>query len=159
MPTQSPVALALATGGFPHQIFEHPAPVETLEQAAFERGQRPEQVVRSILFRAPQQEYILVMVAGSQQIDWKILRKYLGISRVTLAAPHEVLLITGYMIGTVAPFGLTSPIRILVDQSVIEQDEVSMGSGIPNVAVIIKTEILLKALERPEIANLTASRR
>lgn len=69
MSTQPPVALALASGGFPHQTFEHQGPVKSLKQAAYERGQRPEQVVRSILFQLPDQQYILVLVAGSHQIN------------------------------------------------------------------------------------------
>jgi len=52
-------------------------PVHTLEQAAIERGQRPEQVVRSILFRLSSDEFFMVLIAGQRQISWKAIRAYL----------------------------------------------------------------------------------
>lgn len=74
-----------------------------MEQAARERGQRPEQVVRSILFRTGKDEYLLALVAGAAQISWKALRAYLGQSRLTMAKEDEVLRVTGYPIGAVGP--------------------------------------------------------
>ena len=156
MKNHPPVSIALAEGGFPHKVFTHAGPIKSLEQAARERGQKPEQVVRSILFRGPDQEYIMVLVAGPQQIDWKSLRKHLGLSRITMATPEEVLKVTGYEIGTVAPFDLRQHLRILVDQSVYAQDEVSMGSGVRSVAIMIKSEVLFQALGQTERGNFTS---
>jgi hypothetical protein len=45
----SPVTQALDKKGIPYRVFRHPGVVHSLEQAALERGQQPEQVVRSIL--------------------------------------------------------------------------------------------------------------
>jgi Cys-tRNA(Pro)/Cys-tRNA(Cys) deacylase len=69
-----PVSLALEKLNIPHRIFTHPGPVNSLEQAARERGQRPEQVVRSILFRTGEDEYLMALVTGPAQISWKALR-------------------------------------------------------------------------------------
>jgi prolyl-tRNA editing enzyme YbaK/EbsC (Cys-tRNA(Pro) deacylase) len=73
-----PVSLVLEESGIPHTTFIHPGPVKSLEQAARERGQRPEQIVRSILFRIAEDEYVMALVAGPAQISWKALRDYLG---------------------------------------------------------------------------------
>lgn len=95
----------------------------------------------------------MVLAAGPQQIDWKTLRHHLGRSRITMATPEEVLEITGYELGAVAPFGLPNPVRILVDKSVFAEEEISMGSGIRNVAVILKSADLKMALGDIEIGN------
>ncbi len=138
----------------PYTFFKHPGKVTSLEQAAAERGQQPEQVIRSILFRLAEGEYVMVLMAGPQQIDWKALRQYLGKSRLTMAKPEEVLEITGYQIGAVSPFGLPSPIRMLVDESVLVQDEISIGSGRHSTTVILKTADLLSALGEVEVVKL-----
>jgi hypothetical protein len=39
-------------------------PVESLEDAAFQRGQSPEQVIRSILFRLSEMRYFMVIIPG-----------------------------------------------------------------------------------------------
>lgn len=138
----------------PYTFFKHPGKVTSLEQAAAERGQQPEQVIRSILFRLAEGEYVMVLMAGPQQIDWKALRQYLGKSRLTMAKPEEVLEITGYQIGAVSPFGMPQPMRTLVDESVLAQDEISIGSGRHSTTVIIKVADLMSALGEVEVVKL-----
>jgi Cys-tRNA(Pro) deacylase len=150
----TPVTQELSSREIPFQFFRHPGKVSSLEQAAAERGQRPQQVVRSILFRLTETEYVLALVAGPQQISWAALRKYLGKSRLTMATPEEVKKITGYETGSVSPFGLPQPIRILVDESVLREKVISLGSGRKNTAVIMSSADLIKALEKPEIVRL-----
>jgi len=150
-----PVSLALEALGVPHKIFQHENPVNSFEQAASDRGQRPEQVVRSILFRIAEDEFIMVLVAGPAQVSWKILRKFLGRSRISMATEDEVLAVTGYRIGTVGPFGLPNPLKVLIDTSVMQAEEISIGSGMRNTAVILKSTDLHHALKNAEVVALT----
>jgi len=155
MENQPPASMALEKLGIPHTVFQHSGQVNSLEQAAQERNQRPEQVVRSILFRLSGDEYLMALAAGPKQISWKILRKYVGQSRLTMASEEEVLAVTGYRIGTVSPFGLPRPLRILIDQGVLMKDEISIGSGMRKTAIIMKVTDLHRALSEAEIVSLT----
>lgn len=150
----TPVTRALAQLNIPHRLFRHPKPVRSLEQAARERGQTPAQIIRSILFRLSVDEFVLVLMAGPQQIAWRTLRSYLKQPRLTTASEAEVMKATGYQLGAVSPFGLPSPLRVLVDESVLAPEEVSIGSGERNSTVILKREDLLKALGEVEIVNM-----
>jgi Cys-tRNA(Pro) deacylase len=148
-----PVALALAALGIPHTIFRHPGPVHSLEQAAAERGQTPAQVVRSILFRLGRSQagdgsgdFAMVLMAGPGQIAWKALRQHFGQSRLTMATPDEVLTVTGYPVGAVAPFGMPNQVPVLVDESVTAQTEISLGSGQRGTTIILTVADLLAAL-------------
>jgi len=151
---QTQVTIALTAKNIPYRLFTHPGPIHSLEQAAEERGQRPEQVARSILFRLGRGEYIMVLVAGPDQVSWKALRQYLGQSRISMAKREEVLQVTGYELGAVSPFGLPTPLRTLVDQSVLEEEELSIGSGRRGTTVIIKESDLRLALGDVEIVQL-----
>lgn len=149
-----PVSLALDELKIPHRIFTHPGPVGSLEQAARERGQRPEQVVRSILFRTGEDEYLMALVAGPAQISWKALRSYLGQSRLTMANQEEVLAVTGYPIGAVSPFGTIRSFRVLVDPGAFLEEEISIGSGLRGTTVILKSVDLKRALGDFEMVEL-----
>ena len=149
-----PVSIALEKLDVPHRIFRHETPVHSFEQAANDRGQRPSQVVRTILFRVSEDEFALALVAGPGQISWKLLRKLLGKSRITMATEEEVLSVTGYRPGTVGPFGLLKPVRMLVEAGLLNEEEVSIGSGMRDTAVIIKSVDLLKALGNVEVVEL-----
>jgi len=151
-----PVSVALEKLGIPHLVFRHENQVMSLEQAASERGQRPEQVVRSILFRIGEDEFMMGLVAGRAQISWKALRKHLGQSRLTMATEEEVLVVTGYRVGTVSPFGTARQLKVLIDPGVMREEEISIGSGMPNTGIIIKSTNLRHALPNAEIIQLTA---
>jgi Cys-tRNA(Pro) deacylase len=149
-----PVSIALEKLGIPHQVLHHVNLVTSLEQAARERGQRPEQVVRSILFRIAEDEFVMVLVAGPAQISWKALRKALGKSRISMATEDEVLAVTGYRIGTVGPFGIPRQPKVLIEAGVMRQEEISIGSGMQNTGIILKSRDLPHALSNAEVVSL-----
>jgi Cys-tRNA(Pro) deacylase len=153
MDNSTPVTIELNSNNIPYRLFHHPGPIHSLEQAAQEREQKPEQVIRSILFRISQDNYVMVLVAGPKQISWQALRGYLGKSRLTMASKEDVLAVTSYQLGAVSPFGLPKPMRILVDRYIFSSEEVSIGSGVRGVSVIIKTSDLKKALGEVEVGH------
>jgi Cys-tRNA(Pro)/Cys-tRNA(Cys) deacylase len=156
-PDGTPVTRALAALGIPHRLFRHPGPVTSLEQAAVERGQQPEQVVRSIVFRVDEGDFVMVLVAGRHQVSWRALRRHLGQSRLTTATEAELLAATGYAVGAVAPFGLPAPMRVLIDESVLVPDEISLGSGVRGATVILRSRDLRRALPNAEVGRFAES--
>ena len=149
-----PASLALEKLNISHRVFQHEKPLMSFEQAAQERNQRPEQIVRSILFQIRAGEFVMVLVAGREQVDWKKLRQLMGRSRIRMATEEEVLEVTGYRVGTVSPFGLKNQVRVLIDASVLKEEEISLGSGVRNMAIIMKSTDLRHALGKPEIVSL-----
>lgn len=142
--------------GIPYRLFRHPGEVGSLDQAARERGQRPEQVVRSLVFRLAKDEFVMVLIGGPAQVSWQALRAYLGQSRLTTASREEVLRVTGYEPGAVSPLGLPRPMRILVDRHVLDEEEISIGSGVRNTTVILKTVDLMRALGAVEVGDFAS---
>ena len=157
MNEKPPASIALENLDIPHRVFQHEKPLLSFEQAAAERNQRPEQIVRSILFQIRPEEFVMVLVAGRDQIDWRKLRQFVGRSRVRMATEEEVLEVTGFRVGTVSPFGLKNSVRILVDESVLREEEVSTGSGVRNMAIILKSSDLRQVLGGAEIVSLLES--
>jgi Cys-tRNA(Pro) deacylase len=153
--SKPPASIALEKLKIPHRVFRHARRLESFEQAAADRGQKPGQIVRSILFQIRPEEFVMVLVAGHAQVNWKKLRQLVGRSRLRMATEEEVLEITGYRVGTVSPFGLKKPIRVLIDASVLQEEEVSTGSGVRDTAIILKSADLRRALQAAEIVSLT----
>jgi Cys-tRNA(Pro)/Cys-tRNA(Cys) deacylase len=144
----------LADLGIPHAVFRHAHVPQTLEQAARERGQRPQQVVRSLVFRLGARHFIMVLVAGGRQVSWKRLRERIGQRRLSLATSDEVLSVSGYRIGAVSPFGLPQSLRVLVDRSVLLEARISIGSGDAGAGILMNSQDLLRALPGAELVDL-----
>ena len=153
MDAATPVTRHLDALDIPYQTFRHPGPVHSLEQAARERNQQPEQVVRSIVFRAGEGVFVMVLMAGATQVSWRALRRYLGQSRLTMATEPELIQFTGYVAGAVSPFGLPTPMRLLIDEHVLQNDAVSIGSGERGLTVILTSADLRRALPGAEIGQ------
>ena len=147
------VIAALTQLGAPFRLFQHEGSLRSLAQAAAERDQRPEQVVRSLLFRLNQGEYVMVLAAGPGQLSWRRLREYFGQSRLTMASRAGVLQVTGYELGAVAPFGLPGAVPIYLDQSVLAETEISLGSGRRGLALIMMVSDLVSALGEPPVVD------
>ena len=138
--------------GIPYRIHIHERPLQSLEQAAEERGLEPDQIVRSLLFRLEDGTFVLVLMPGGGKVNWAKLRKHLGVSRMTTATSEEVLEITGYETGAVSPFGLPVRLRLLADRKIMIYDEISIGAGVRNAGVLLKRQALLDALD-PEMGD------
>ncbi|MCC6148189.1 MAG: YbaK/EbsC family protein [Anaerolineaceae bacterium] len=157
-PAGNPATAFLQARNIKFSLFHHPSPPVTIEQAALERNQTPDQVVRSILFRTQADEFVMVLIAGPAQVSWPKLRHYLGLSRITMANPEEVLAQTGSRPGAVSPFGLPNPIRILADRHVLHPKSLSFGSGVRGSAIILESHDLLNALPSLESGDFTTSK-
>lgn len=149
-----PASLALDKLEVQHRVFFHEGHVTSFEQAASERGQRPAQVVRSLLFQIRPDEFLMVLVAGPDQVDWRKLRQLVGRSRVRMATEDEVLEVTGYRVGTVSPFGMARPVKVMIDAGVLKEDEISVGSGVRSTAILINSADLRRALPYAEVVSL-----
>jgi Cys-tRNA(Pro)/Cys-tRNA(Cys) deacylase len=155
--SSTPVTCYLNEKGIPYRFFRHPGQVHSIEQAAEERGQQPDQIIRSILFRLSRGGFVMVLVAGHKQIAWPALRKHLGTSRISMASEAEVLEVTGYPLGAVSPFGTRQPLRVLMDKGILEDEEISVGSGVRYTTVIMKREDFMHALGEVEVGDFALS--
>lgn len=151
---RSPAAAWLHDRGVPFREFVHDGPVLSLAQAAAERQQQPDQIIRSILFRVGKGQYALGLMAGPSQISWPALRRALGQSRVSMADREAVVRVTGAVPGAVGPFGLPDDIPLYIDRSVLGPHEISLGSGVRGTAIIMRPDDLLRALPAATVSDL-----
>jgi Cys-tRNA(Pro) deacylase len=147
MSIDTPVTRALDQQGISYHVHVHGQPLTSLAQAARERGLKPDQIVRSLLFRLENESFVMVLTPGPGKIAWRRLRHFLGVSRVTTATPEEVHEVTGYPPGAVSPFGLKNSVRILADRRILDHETVSLGAGVRNTGLLLKREDLLRTLD------------
>jgi prolyl-tRNA editing enzyme YbaK/EbsC (Cys-tRNA(Pro) deacylase) len=103
-------------------------------------------MVRSLVFRLEDGEFVLVLAAGPARLCWPRLRRHPGVSRITTASPSKVLEVTGYEPGAVSPYGLRQPIRMLADRKLMDYDALSIGAGIRNAGVVLARQDLERTL-------------
>ncbi len=127
-------------------LTEDKKPIRELEEWLISQGKKPDSVVRSLLFKTPSGEFVLLAAAGGGRADWAVLRKYLGERKLRMAEFDEVLKATGFVVGAVPPVALPDGIRVLVDNQIADYETVIIGSGVLGYALSLASTDLLGLL-------------
>jgi prolyl-tRNA editing enzyme YbaK/EbsC (Cys-tRNA(Pro) deacylase) len=75
--------------------------------------------------------YAAVMILATMRADINsVVRKHLGVRKISFAPHDEAVRLTGMEFGGITPIGLPDGWPILVDTAVVEAGDVVIGSGI-----------------------------
>jgi len=140
----SPALDALAEAGIAHRVIRHGA-VGSLTEAAAARGVAVEDVVKTLVVRRGDDDYLFVLVPGDRVISWPKLRGLLGVSRLSMPDADAARAATGYARGTITPFGSTTPWPVFADER-LRGRTITLGAGEPGVAVAVDADEALAAL-------------
>lgn len=127
-----------------HQVVTH-GRVRSLEEAAEARGLQPAAVIKTMVVRRDENDYLFVLVPGDRRIDWPRLRDHLDERRLSMPDPEEALAVTGYRPGTITPFGSTRDWPVIIDERLTSGD-VSIGAGRHGWSITIDGSALRDAL-------------
>lgn len=116
--------------GIPAQILHLDVDTPTVADAAVSLNVAPKQIIKSVLFVADGQP-VMVIASGLARLDRKALADFLGVSRrrVKIASAEQVLAHTGYVAGSVPPFGYQQPIETVVETAVLQLTGPIFGGG------------------------------
>ena len=116
------------------------------ESAAFQ-GIPLGALLRTIVVRRGEDDYLFVLVPAGRRFDWPKLRAHLGVSRMSLPDADEAQAVTGYVRYTITPFGSSQAWPVIVDASVMGSPKVAIGGGAPGVNLHVAPEDLVAALD------------
>ena len=105
-----------------------PEGTKTAADAAAAIGVTVGQIVKSLVFGVDN-EIVMALVSGSNQLDEKKLALAAGGSKCARVDADAVREATGYPIGGVPPFGHTTQLRVFVDPDLLQYDEVWAAAG------------------------------
>ncbi|MCA1722449.1 MAG: YbaK/EbsC family protein [Actinobacteria bacterium] len=135
---------ALDAAGLPYRLLEH-GPVRSLVEAAQARGVEPADVIKTLVVRRGDDDYLFVLVPGDRQISWPKLRALLGVSRMSMPDAAAAKEATGYERGTITPFGSTRAWPVVADELVCGR-EITLGAGEHGVAVAVDADAAVQVL-------------
>jgi Cys-tRNA(Pro) deacylase len=138
--------------GLEHRVIDT-GPVSSLEEAARLRGVPPSAVVKTMVVRRNEDNYIFVLVPGDRVIDWPKLRSALGERRLSMPDADEAFEVTGYKRGTITPLGASKNWPVYADERLIVGD-ISIGGGAYGISITVAGAKLAEVLEA-HIGNVT----
>jgi Cys-tRNA(Pro)/Cys-tRNA(Cys) deacylase len=143
---ETPATRAAAASGAPYRVVRT-EPAQSAEESARFQGVALGALLRTIVVRRGQDDYVFVLVPGGRRFDWPKLRSLLGVSRLSLPDADEARAVTGYERGTITPFGASHAWPVIVDSTAADQDVVAIGGGARGVNLHLAPADLVAALD------------
>jgi Cys-tRNA(Pro)/Cys-tRNA(Cys) deacylase len=137
-----------------HEVVRH-GPVDSLEEAARVRGLTPDQVLKTLVVRRSEDDYLFILVPGDRSISWPKLRRHLDVNRMSMPDAAEAEAVTGYERGTITPFGSLHDWPVIADSTL--SDTVSIGGGAHGVSITVGRDDLIRVLSA-KTADVTEAR-
>jgi Cys-tRNA(Pro)/Cys-tRNA(Cys) deacylase len=141
---ETPATVAVAAAGLAHRVIVH-GPVGSLEEAAVARGVEIPDVVKTIVVRRGDDDFVFVLVPGDRVISWPKLRAVLGVNRLSLPDAATAKAATGYERGTITPFGSSRAWPVIADERLLGRT-VTLGAGAHGMALAIDARAAIDAL-------------
>jgi Cys-tRNA(Pro)/Cys-tRNA(Cys) deacylase len=155
MDPETPATRAIATEGIVHRVVVTQR-AGSAEEAAALQGIPLGGLLRTIVVRRGDDDYLFVLVPAGRRFDWPKLRAHLGVRRMTLPDAEEARAVTGYERYTITPFGSTRAWPVVVDATVMEQPVVSVGGGAFGVNLHLSPSDLVTGLDA-EVGDVSSS--
>ena len=146
---------AITAAGVAHTVTRH-GPVHSLEEAAAERGMEPRDIVKTLVVRRGEDDFLFVLVPGDREISWPKLRGLFGASRLSMPDAQAAKDATGYERGTITPFGSSRAWPVVADHTVTGR-AISLGGGGHGVALNADGSDVIRALAA-QVADVTDPR-
>jgi Cys-tRNA(Pro) deacylase len=135
---------ALIAAQVPHRVVRTERASSAEESARFQ-GIEPHQLLRTIVVRRGEGDYVFVLVPAGRRFEWSRLRAHLGVNRLSLPDAEEAKAVTGYPRGAITPFGSTQPWAVIADAALLQNDVVAIGGGAHGVNLHLSPADLIAA--------------
>ncbi|PFG38808.1 Cys-tRNA(Pro) deacylase [Georgenia soli] len=142
---------ALEQSGISFTVTRH-GRVSSLAEAAAARGVAPSAIIKTLVVRRGEGDYLFVLVPGGRTISWPKLRALLGVNRMSMPDAATAKDVTGYERGTITPFGATTAWPVIMDETI--SGTVSIGAGAHGVAATVDADDVVTALGA-QVADVT----
>jgi Cys-tRNA(Pro)/Cys-tRNA(Cys) deacylase len=155
---ETPALAALNAAGIPFEVVRTER-AHSAEESAELQGIPLGALLRTIVVRRGDDDYVFVLVPGGRRFDWPKVRAHLGVRRLALPDAAEAHTVTGYERGAITPFGATRAWPVIADASIERLDRVAIGGGAHGVNLHLAPADLVAALgaevvdvSEPEVA-------
>lgn len=130
----------LKSTGASFRVIEHEPIDGTASGSSTTSGTRPEQGAKTLIMMIDGEKPIMVVLRGTDRVNYKAIRGVTNSQDVRLASAEEVAGVTPLAIGTLPPFGDLFGLTTYVDRQLLAQSEIACGTGLTTKTLLVNTK-------------------
>jgi Ala-tRNA(Pro) deacylase len=143
----------------PYRFIDH-APQGQTDLVSAMRGNALSQAAKCIVLMVKQGKkvtnYVLAVVPGDARVDLQAVKTLLQATYVAFASSTIAERLAGSVAGTILPFSFNSDLELIVDPSLLENDELYFNAARLDRSMVLKTSDYV-AIAKPRLASIAAS--
>ncbi len=146
--------------GVPYRLIDH-APEGRTELVSPMRGNALSQAAKCIVLMVKMGKkitrYILAVIPGDAKVDLQAVKALLGGTYVAFASSDIAERLAGSVAGTILPFSFNLALELIVDPSLLKNDEIYFNAARLDRSMVLKTNDYV-ALAKPRLESITEER-
>lgn len=147
--------------GIPFELREYEVDPDDLAATTVAKkiGMPAEQVFKTLLTTGGPGIFVFAVIPGNSELDFKKLARAAALRKAEMVSLKDVQPLTGYIRGGVTVFGAKKSFPVVVDETAILFDRISVSAGARGTQLILSPDDYLRAaaaLDAPvQTADLT----
>jgi Cys-tRNA(Pro) deacylase len=137
--------------GIDIEFVERPA-ARSLDEAAGQMNLPTSSVIKTLVVKRHDGDFLFALVPGDRQISWAKLRAVVGVNKLQLPQASVALEATGYERGTIVPLGSTTAWPVYADSRV--SGRIALGAGEHGLSALVDAAQLIAGLHAT-VADIT----
>ena len=133
-------------------------PMSTVPLAAQAIGVPENQILKTLLFVGDSDDFVVAIANGTRRVDRDLLALAAKMRKPRPANPADVMAVTGYPAGGVAPLGLPAAIPVIVDAATAELGFGYGGGGQESLLLRIQISDVIRC-NNALVADITERRK
>ena len=104
-------------------------------------------VIKTLVMEQEDRQPLLILMHGDRKVSTKALARTIGVKTVnpcdaTVANKH-----TGYVVGGISPFGTKKPLKVYVEETILDLDRIYINAGKRGLLAEMAPEDLVRVLK------------
>ncbi len=137
--------------GIDIEFVERPA-ARSLDEAAGQMNLPTSSVIKTLVVKRHDGDFLFALVPGDRQISWAKLRAVVGVNKLQLPQASVALEATGYERGTIVPLGSMTAWPVYADSRV--SGRIALGAGEHGLSALVDAAQLIAGLHAT-VADIT----
>lgn len=110
-------------------------------------------VIKTLVMEDGNGNPVLVLMHGDKKVSTKALARALGVKTIKPCEPQIAYKHTGYLVGGISPFGTKKPIKVCVEESILNLKKIYINAGKRGFLAEISPKDLERIL-KPKVVNV-----
>ena len=115
--------------------------------SARELGVQEHAVIKTLVMEDDAGDPLIVLMHGDRQVSTKELARIIGVKKISPCKPDVANRHSGYQVGGTSPFGTRKPMRVYMEQTIVDLPRVYINGGAKGYLVGMDPNELVRLLQ------------